>query len=80
MPHDAHDTVIDFPARRASRRPLEEENAMLRQRIRQQDLTLGLMSDALVGLRRGSAALRDENRDLRAQLEAVRLVRHETGR
>jgi hypothetical protein len=54
---------------------LAAEVARLRKRVRQQDLTLARLSDALVAMRRGGEALRAENRELRAQIEAGRLRR-----
>jgi hypothetical protein len=43
----------------------------LRRRVRQQEMTLAHMSEALLALRRGWSALREENRELRLQLDAA---------
>jgi hypothetical protein len=53
----------------------EAEIARLRKRVGQLDHAMARLSDAVIALRRGSTALRDENRELRGQLEAARLAR-----
>jgi hypothetical protein len=63
------------PTVREDRLALEEELARLRTRVQQQEHTLVRLTDAVVALRRGGAALREENRELRRQLEARRLAR-----
>ncbi|HEY5144631.1 MAG TPA: hypothetical protein VII98_14125 [Solirubrobacteraceae bacterium] len=47
----------------------------LRRQVDQQQLALTHLSEALLGLRRGIQALREENRDLRRELEAERGAR-----
>ena len=44
----------------------------LRRQVDQQRLALKHLSEALLGLRRGTRALREENRELRLELEAAR--------
>jgi chromosome segregation ATPase len=46
-----------------------DELARLRRRVNAQDHALARLSEALQALRTGSQALRDENRELRRQLE-----------
>ena len=46
-----------------------DELARLRKRVSQQDHALARIAEALQALRTGSQALRDENRELRRQLE-----------
>jgi hypothetical protein len=53
----------------------EEELERLRKRVGQQDHALARLSDAVLALRRGTMALREENRELRLALEASRLGR-----
>jgi hypothetical protein len=48
------------------------DNRRLHRKIDQQELALTHLSEALVGLRRGIQALREENRELRRALEAAR--------
>ena len=67
MSHDARNGATS-PA-------LDNENARLQRRVRQQELSLRLMSDAIIDLRRGSIALRQENRELHAELAAARDAR-----
>jgi hypothetical protein len=50
----------------------DTELARLRRRVGQQDLALSRLTEALLALRTGGQALRDENRELRAQLEMTR--------
>lgn len=52
------------------------ENRRLRRQVDQQRVALAHLSEALLGLRRGSEALRAENRDLRRELEAARHARN----
>ncbi|HMS72442.1 MAG TPA: hypothetical protein PKB03_05360 [Baekduia sp.] len=47
----------------------------LRRQVEQQQLALTHLSEALLGLRRGTKALREENRELRRELEAARGAR-----
>ncbi len=42
----------------------------LRKQMRQQRLALVRLTDAVLALRRGTLALRDENRELRRELDA----------
>jgi small-conductance mechanosensitive channel len=70
--------VVPFPSQREStraRRPGDDsavaEVARLRRRVSQQDEALIHMAQALLRLRRGGDALRDENRELRMALAAA---------
>jgi hypothetical protein len=47
------------------------DNRQLHRKINQQELALTHLSEALVGLRRGIQALREENRELRRALEVA---------
>jgi len=51
------------------------DDARLRRQVEQQRLALAQLSDALVGLQRGTKALREENRELRRELEVARCAR-----
>ena len=53
---------------RASRDEVER----LRKRVRQQQHSLAVLSEALSALRSGGQALRDENRELRDELRKLR--------
>jgi len=44
----------------------------LRKRVRQQEKSLAALSEAVITLRTGGAALRDENRELRLELQKAR--------
>ncbi len=48
------------------------DSKRLRRQVDQQRLALTHLSEALLGLRRGTRALREENRELRLELEALR--------
>ena len=63
------------PAPDDATREMQAEIARLRKRVQQQDHTTARLSDAVITLRRGSMALREENRELRRQIEAARLAR-----
>jgi hypothetical protein len=54
----------------------DDELERLRKRVGQQDHSLARLSDAVIMLRRGTMALREENRELRMALEASRAGRH----
>jgi len=51
------------------------ETRRLRRQVEQQRMALAHLSEALLGLRRGSEALRAENRELRRELEAAQRTR-----
>lgn len=72
-------SAVPLPSQREStraRRPGDDsaaaEIARLRRRVSQQDEALIHMAKALLRLRRGGEALRDENRELRMALAAAR--------
>ena len=48
-----------------------DELARLRKRVGQQEHTLAVMAEAISALRDGSQALREENRELRLELQAT---------
>jgi chromosome segregation ATPase len=50
----------------------------LRRRVDQQEHALARLTEALFALRRGGQALREENRELRLQIEVARRLRHGT--
>jgi small-conductance mechanosensitive channel len=50
----------------------EREVERLRKRVRQQEKSLAALSEAVIALRTGGAALREENRELRLQLQKAR--------
>jgi hypothetical protein len=52
-----------------------EELRRLRGQVQQQRIALGRLTDAVLALRRGTEALRAENRDLRQVLGAPRAAR-----
>jgi hypothetical protein len=60
----AHRPAIDHPP--------SDEVARLRKRVDQQEHTLAVMAEAISALRHGSQALREENRELRLELQATR--------
>lgn len=53
----------------------DDELRRLRKRVAQQDHALARLSDAVIMLRRGLVAQREENQELRAALETARLRR-----
>ena len=55
-----------------SRQELAGEVERLRLRVRQHEHTLSRLADAVLTLRRGTEALREENRELRLALDAER--------
>ena len=52
--------------------PPPDELARLRKRVDQQEHTLAVMAEAISALRHSSQALREENRELRLELQATR--------
>ncbi|MGZ6729612.1 MAG: hypothetical protein ACXVFC_09955 [Gaiellaceae bacterium] len=77
-------TVLPFPKRRpafsagqsqSSPGAAVDELERLRKRVHQHEHALARLSDALLTLRRGGQALREENRELRLELEAARRAR-----
>ena len=49
-----------------------KEVERLRKRVRQQEISLAVLTEALTALRSGGQALREENRELRHQLDVAR--------
>ena len=58
-------------ARTPGRDHAAAELARLRLRVRQKDQALARLTEAMLALRQGAQALREENRELRLQLEAA---------
>ena len=56
--------------------PAAAEVARLRRRISQQDHAIARLTEAMLTLRQGAQALREENRELRMQLAAAHSGRH----
>ena len=65
-PHPASPGTGSLPA------PGVDDLDRLRRQVDQQRLALIRLTDALLALRRGTAALREENRELRRELDAAR--------
>ena len=64
-PHPASPGAGSLPA------PGIDDLDRLRRQVNQQRLALIRLTDALLALRRGTAALREENRELRRELDAA---------
>lgn len=60
------------PYQQAAHRGPSEELQRLRKRVNQQEHSLAVLAQAVSVLRSGSMALRDENRELRLQLQGRR--------
>lgn len=60
-----------LPRRRPALGATEDEVERLRRSVVQHELALARLTDAMLALRRGGQALREENRELRRELEAA---------